>query len=343
MYEPVNKKILISICNPLFNAEEWLDQWFESILDQEHNYEIEFILIDSGSSDRTVEIIYEWRDKISNKVELLEIPNSNYGHGKTRNEFPKLANGEFLVYTVQDSIPLNNNWLKNLIEGFALDSKIMAISSRHVATDKANCVTKRLITKTFDDYLRALKVLNSYKSDGDFHYYLDGSEITDWSRYSDFSNVSAAYRRSIFDELEFRDLNFAEDRSFLKDVIEIGYTVGFANDSIIVHSHDYTYLETMRRQYDEWRALKAVGHYPYKFRFYHIFTQAFFGYLRDLQFIVKSDQLSFSQRITSIFTAIIMELMIRSGMYFGLNDDRWTEKWKERLSQQSNWRKNKSK
>lgn len=343
MSEPVNNKILVSICNPLFNAEEWLDEWFQSILDQKHDYQVEFILIDSGSKDRTVEIVKEWKNKISERIEFIEIPNSEYGHGKTRNEFPKYAKGEFLIYTVQDSKPLNSDWLNNLIQGFSFEPNIMAISSRHIATKSANCVTKRLISKTFDDYIIALKELESYKEKSGLHYYTKSREVTDWSRYSDFSNVSAAYRAIIFDELKFRDIDFAEDRAFLKDLIKLGYVVGFANNSVIVHSHDYGYLETMRRQYDEWKALKEAGHYPYKYKFYHIFTQSVFGYLRDIEFAFKSDQLVSPQRFSSLFTAFIMEIMIRSGMYFGLNDDRWSDKWKERLSQQYNWRKKESK
>lgn len=59
----IHEKPLISVITVVFNGEKHLEQTIQSVLDQ--NYEnIEYLIIDGGSTDRTLEIIQKYEDRI---------------------------------------------------------------------------------------------------------------------------------------------------------------------------------------------------------------------------------------------------------------------------------------
>ena len=53
---------LVSIITPSYNSEKYLDAFFISILEQDYeNYEV--IFINDGSTDRTENIVYKYKEK----------------------------------------------------------------------------------------------------------------------------------------------------------------------------------------------------------------------------------------------------------------------------------------
>lgn len=58
------KAPLVTIITPVYNANKYLRETIESVLNQSYQY-IEYIIIDGGSSDGTVDIIKEYNDKLS--------------------------------------------------------------------------------------------------------------------------------------------------------------------------------------------------------------------------------------------------------------------------------------
>ena len=59
-----NNKPLISIITAVFNGEKYLEQTIKSIINQTYK-NFEYIIIDGGSTDGTLEIIKKYEDKIS--------------------------------------------------------------------------------------------------------------------------------------------------------------------------------------------------------------------------------------------------------------------------------------
>ncbi len=53
-----------SIITPTYNMERWIGGTIESVLAQEGNFEIEYILADGGSTDHTVKIFEEYRARL---------------------------------------------------------------------------------------------------------------------------------------------------------------------------------------------------------------------------------------------------------------------------------------
>jgi rhamnosyltransferase len=83
-----------------FNAEDYLKSLIEAVFGQKTKRSIELLIIDSGSSDKTLEIIKDYP-----KIRLHQIPNSEFGHGPTRNLAVEMAKGEYVLFLTHDAIP----------------------------------------------------------------------------------------------------------------------------------------------------------------------------------------------------------------------------------------------
>lgn len=100
---PSREDHLVSVIMPCFNAEKYLKEAIESILNQSHK-ELEFIIIDDGSSDRTSEIIMSFDD--SRIVCITR--NKNYGISNCLNLGIDRANGKYIARMDADDISVIN-------------------------------------------------------------------------------------------------------------------------------------------------------------------------------------------------------------------------------------------
>lgn len=92
---------LVSIITPTFNCEQYLPQTIESVLLQSYcNWEL--IIVDDCSTDRTLEVAYNWRDK-DIRIQVFSL-DSNLGSGPARNFAIERAKGEFIAFLDGDDI-----------------------------------------------------------------------------------------------------------------------------------------------------------------------------------------------------------------------------------------------
>ncbi len=101
-----------SILIPTKNGAEDLEACLAAIYTQKGTGPFEVIVIDSGSTDGTLEIAGRY------PVRIEKIPPETFHHARTRNYAASLANGEFLVFLSQDAIPASDAWLRTTISNF---------------------------------------------------------------------------------------------------------------------------------------------------------------------------------------------------------------------------------
>ena len=129
----MNKSILgpdpkISIIIPVYNVEQYLGRCMESVLNQTYK-NIEVILIDDGSKDRSSSMCDEWKAKDDRVVVIHQ---KNAGAGAARNAGLAIANGELIGFVDSD------DWIQlNMYE-----TLINAIK-KYPETDIAECKTTR--------------------------------------------------------------------------------------------------------------------------------------------------------------------------------------------------------
>jgi hypothetical protein len=73
-----------------------------------------------------------------------------------------------------------------------------------------------------------------------------------------FTDANACVARVAWERVPFREVPYAEDRVLAIDMLRAGYAKAFVPGAEVVHSHDYTSLEQLRRCFDEWRGLREV-------------------------------------------------------------------------------------
>ncbi|HHF1017434.1 TPA: glycosyltransferase family 2 protein, partial [Haemophilus influenzae] len=102
---------LISIIMPVYNAECYLNQGILSCLNQSYQ-NIELILIDDGSTDKSIEIINNIIDK-DKRVKLFFTP-TNQGPAAARNIGLEKAQGDYITFLDSDDFIANDKLEKQL-------------------------------------------------------------------------------------------------------------------------------------------------------------------------------------------------------------------------------------
>lgn len=88
----------ISVIVPIYNAAPYVAKCIEGILSQTYR-NIEVILIDDGSTDRSAEICQAFAQK---DLRIRFISQENQGVSATRNNGIALAEGEFIAFIDSD-------------------------------------------------------------------------------------------------------------------------------------------------------------------------------------------------------------------------------------------------
>lgn len=118
-------KFSVSIIIANFNGENYLPTCLNSILKSSYkNYEL--ILVDDGSTDKSIEIIEGFLKK-DKRVKLLRNA-QNLGAAASRNKAIRIVQGKYIVFLDNDT-EVTHNWLYKIIEPFGKDSQIGGVQS----------------------------------------------------------------------------------------------------------------------------------------------------------------------------------------------------------------------
>lgn len=220
------------------NGERYLGEVLEATFAQRVDLPFEVLAIDSGSRDRTKEILSRY------PVRLTEIPPHEFNHGETRNLGARLAHPEtrYLVYLSQDATPADEGWLAALIEPMREDEQVAGVFSRHLPRPSASpSLVRQLLTRWQTGGTERL-VKRMPPSPADFE--------SNRFFYIYFSNTSSAIRRSVWERIPFSPLPFGEDADWAEQVLLAGYALVFEPCSKVFHSHDYGLLDLFRENAD---------------------------------------------------------------------------------------------
>ena len=99
----------ISIIVPIYNCEKYIDNCIRSLLNQTYS-NIEILLINDGSTDKSLEIIKKYKD--NNKVKIYSQKNS--GANKARNYGVKKSTGDYIMFVDSDDW-IDNNTIEMLV------------------------------------------------------------------------------------------------------------------------------------------------------------------------------------------------------------------------------------
>lgn len=234
--------IKVSVIILTYNEEKNIGPCLEAVFGQNYAKGFEVIVVDSGSTDDTLDIVKSF------PARLLEIPRKDFSHGGTRQWAAEHAEGEYLAYLVADALPADKDWLSALIEPMENDESIAGTYSRQTARPGAHPVEEdRIKQRTAgggEEIIRHIPNIEEYL----------GLKPADKLRISDFDDVSSCRRLSVLREIPIPDVAWAEDLFWSHQALKAGYKIAYAPGSRVIHSHDPGYLHAFRRGWLDQRA-----------------------------------------------------------------------------------------
>ena len=247
----------VSVVMRSFNEAWAIGDTIRELFLQDFPGEIELIVIDSGSSDGSIDIIRK-----DGRARLIQIPLGTYVPGPVLNQGAREATHDWIVYLNADAKPVGKNWLTNLLRPCLDDPKFGAAFSRQIPRPDCQAVFAH-------DYDRCFGLQR---------------ESANWDHF--FSMVSCVTHRSVLAQVPIReDLQYAEDDEWTRRLIASGFHVHYAIDSVAMHSHNYTLKQTYKRAYGDAKAMAATSKVLPRDVNFHYYVAL--GWLKDISKDVK--------------------------------------------------------
>ncbi len=223
---------LVSIIMRSFNEGWALRQTLTALRAQDwKNWEL--IVIDSGSTDGSVELIRQAAPR-----HFIQMLPQDYNPARVLNLGVKLAASETALFLNADATPQGPGWLRPL--AVALQEPLTAaVFGRQIPRPDCRAVFAH-------DYLRCF-----------------GPDRTSarWEHF--FSMVSSGLRKDIWARRGFLEtMQYSEDDEYTRWCRAGGWKVVYCADSVVMHSHNYTPGQAYKRSFGEARALAAVWRRP---------------------------------------------------------------------------------
>jgi len=214
---------------PTYNGQNTIGRLLESLDIQTISFDK--LIIDSSSTDKTRDIARDFA------VETLQIPNSEFNHGGTRQMIVDLKpNYDIYIYLTQDAYLADKFALVNIVQPFS-DPKVGAVCGRQLPHIDASLLAHH--ARSFN--------------------YPEGTQVksfTDVPRLGIktvfLSNSFSAYRGVALNRVGGFPTHviFAEDMYVAAKLILADWSVAYVGNAECYHSHNYTVMDEFRRYFD---------------------------------------------------------------------------------------------
>lgn len=302
------------------NGKKYLDRVLTSLFAQRTARRVEVIVIDSGSTDGTLDLFDRF------PVKLHQIPPQSFNHGGTRNYGASLAQGGYLVFLSQDAEPANEHWLEHLVQPLDEDDGVAGAYPGFLTRPGCHPMEQR---ETLDWPLASAEigVPMVKRAVGNPDY-----PSNPWP-YIYFPNTCSCIRRSVWGRFPLKPVNFAEDQEWAKRVLEAGYATVFVPKAVVFHSHSYPSRVQFYRCYDHGSAMRELfGKREFPL-FRRIVPAAIRDVSLDMAFCKRRGYPALS-RLRWMGPAMAWHVAKYAGLWMGTHSDRLPFSMRKRLSLQ---------
>ena len=218
-----------SIVIRAYNEEKYIGRLLEGIRQQTVR-DVEVILVDSGSTDSTVQIAERFGAKV------VHIPSTEFTFGRSLNFGVRAATRELVVIVSAHVYPVYPDWLESLLRPFE-DQRAALTYGKQRGPDSAK-----------------------YSEQQIYHqWYPDENKLNQPTAFC--NNANAAIRRSLWEQYPYDEtLTGLEDLGWAKWAKEQGYEISYIAEAEIIHIHNETPHGVYNRYRREAMALRKI--YP---------------------------------------------------------------------------------
>lgn len=221
--------MLASVVIRTYNEEKYLDLLLTAISNQKCDLvELEIVIVDSGSTDRTLEIAQRYECRITH------IKKSDFTFGRSLNVGCEFAKGDFLLFVSGHCIPVNENWLDELCKPL-LDQVATYSYGRQEGKD----------TTKYSEYQHFEKWFPEYSKLPQQGYFCN--------------NANAGVTREAWQQYQFdEELSGLEDMHLAQKLVEKNHKIAYTASASVYHIHDETWRQVRVRYEREAYALHQI-------------------------------------------------------------------------------------
>lgn len=229
----------VSIIIPTYNGGVAIHTLLTKLTNLSDNYNKEIIVIDSQSTDDTINIVESFKKRLN--INLIQISRKEFNHGLTRNLGVKLSNGTFVWFLSQDAIPVNNNIMDFYFEDFSLDNNVVAVYGGHIPYIHTPVIQKIEIECYWDSLNKYVDKKGILIQDP-LKPFIPLSKMNEplWFR---LSNTSSIYKKSFLLKFPFPETMFGEDYEIGKIIIDMQLIKIYDQRCVVRHSHLFSFLK----------------------------------------------------------------------------------------------------
>ena len=168
-------------------------------------------------------------------VKVYHLSKKEFDHGGTRCKAVQRSDGDIFVCMTQDAMPVDRHLLERLTAG--------------LSGDVGAAYARQLPGEGSSEFERISRCFN-YPPDSRLKSAADLESLGIKTFFC--SNVCAAYRRDIYEELGgfIPHTIFNEDMIYAAGLVRAGYRIAYEAHAQVVHAHNYTNMQQLRRNFD---------------------------------------------------------------------------------------------
>ena len=221
------QKPLCSVVVRAFNEAKYIGKLLTGI-EQQTIKDKEIVIVDSGSTDDTLEIVKAF------DVNIVNIDASEFTFGRSLNKGIQKAQGKYIVIISAHCFPVYPDWLEQLLKPFE-DQQIAVSYGKQRGAD-SNHYSEHQFFRT---------------------YFPDISQPNQGQPYT--HNANAAIRRSLWEEHPYNELiTGLEDLAWSSWAKDQGYSIAYQAEAEIIHIHKETFKQVQNRYKREAIAMKQI-------------------------------------------------------------------------------------
>ena len=229
------EEVTVSVVIPTKNGGENFRRVLATIANQKGFRRVETIVVDSGSTDKTVELAEQFGAKI------IKILPEEFSHSYARNLGASYASGEYLLFTVQDALPPSDSWLYELFSVIK-SNDVVAVSCAEFPWESADLFYRAI---SWNHY----RFLEVDREDRIMRYAGSEDHLT-LRKNGQLSDLACLISKDVFAKYKYQT-DYGEDLDLGVRLIKDGYEIAFLGSTRIIHSHNRSAYYYLKRGYVE--------------------------------------------------------------------------------------------
>jgi glycosyltransferase involved in cell wall biosynthesis len=224
----VVRSVEVSIVIRTLNEARYLPLLLEAIAAQRSEFRSEVIVVDSGSTDGTLEI------SNAHGCRILMIAKKEFSFGRSLNLGCQAANGQYIVIISGHCVPCHGSWLQRLVAPLA-NGLVAYTYGRQIGGPETHWSEHRIFAK----------------------YFPEQSAIPQQGIYC--NNANSALLRSAWEHYKFDEcLTGLEDMHLAQRLMADGGGIGYVAEAGVFHYHHESWPQVKKRFEREALALQRI-------------------------------------------------------------------------------------